>query len=153
LTPEVGFPLFLGVTLALLGGVVWTGYHGRRPVHLTLVTSAILSLGGTIFFAEKLGDHYDLETAGWIYPVHLIIAKACTAAYVLPVVTGILVIRGSSGLRLHRIAAFSVLGLTVLTAITGTWMLLLSERLEVTHRGDVWPSEVRASERATSIPQ
>ena len=152
MTPEAGFLLFLGVTLALLGGVVWTGYRARRPVHLTLVVSAVLALGGTIFFAEQLGDHYDLEAAGWIYPVHLFIAKACTAAYVLPVVTGILVIRRSGSVRLHRIAAFSVLGLTVLTAITGTWMVLVSERLEVTHKSD-WPSEVRASERATSIPQ
>ena len=84
--------------------------------------------------------------------MHLLIAKTCTAAYVLPVVTGILVIRRSGSVRLHRIAAFSVLGLTVLTAITGAWMVLLSERLEVTHKSD-WPSEVRASERATSIPR
>ena len=154
-TPGVGFPLFVGVTLALLGAVVWTGYHGRRPVHIAFVVTAVSSLGVTIFFAEKLGGMYDLEAAGWIYPVHLFIAKTCTAAYVVPVVTGIMTIKNPAKLRLHRIAAFTVLGLTLLTAITGTLMLLASERLQVTEAEDAgpWPSEVRASERATSIPR
>ena len=154
MTPGQGFLGFLVVTLALLGGVVWTGYRDNRPIHITLVVSAVASLGVTIYFAEKLGELYDLESAGWIYPVHLAIAKTCTVAYVLPVITGILTIKKSSNLRLHRISAFTVLGLTVLTAVTGTWMVFASERLEVTNAPPgSWPSEVRASERATSNPQ
>lgn len=152
MSPGVSFLTFLVVTLTLLGAVVWTGFRERRPLHLTFVVSAIASLGVTIYFAEKLGRLYDLEAAGWIYPLHLAIAKVCAVAYVIPVVTGILTIKNSSNLRLHRAAAFTVLGLTVLTAITGTWMLLASEPLEVTDRGD-WPAEVRASERATSTPR
>ena len=150
MTPGIGFISFLAVTLSLLGGVVWTGYAEGRRLHITLVVSAVASLGVTIYFAEKLGDLYDLEGAGWIYPVHLTIAKLCTAAYLLPVVTGLLTIRKASNLRLHRVAAFTVLAFTVLTAITGTWMLLASERLD---GPGAWADEVRASERATSNPR
>ena len=147
MTPGIGFITFLVVTLALLGGVVWTGYREGRKLHIALVVCAVASLGVTIYYAEKLGELYDLESAGWIYPFHLAVAKICTVAYLLPVITGILTIRKASNLRVHRIAAFLVLGFTVLTAVTGTWMVLASERLD---GASAWPEEVRASERATS---
>lgn len=127
---EQGFLTFLVLTLACLGLVVVTGLKAIRRLHLTAVIAAVACLGITIFFAEKMGDHYDLDSAGLITPVHLFIAKACTLAYLGPVVTGILTWRDAGRYRrLHRTLAFTVLGLTVATAVTGTWMLLASERL------------------------
>jgi hypothetical protein len=122
-----GFVAFLAITVLLLGGVVVTGMQKRRPVHLVLVFLALVSLGTTIVFAERLGTHFDLESAGAIYPIHLFVAKATTAAYLLPIVTGIATIRNVDRLRWHRRAAWSVLALTLLTAVTGSWMLLAAE--------------------------
>ena len=129
MSPATGLLAFLALTLALLGTVVWTGLRKRRRTHLTLVLAALGSLTTTIVFAERLGRLYDLEAAGAIYPLHLLIAKLTTAAYLLPVVTGLLTIRRQERIRWHRRCAFLVLGLTVLTAITGSWMLLAAERL------------------------
>lgn len=130
MSAEQGFLAFLVLTLACLGVVVVTGLKARRKAHLAAVVSAVVCLGITIYFAEKMGDHYDLESAGAITPVHLFIAKACTLAYLGPVITGILTWRDAARYRrLHRTLAFTVLGLTVATAVTGTWMVLASTRL------------------------
>lgn len=131
LSPVIGFPLFLLVTVALLGGVVWTGLRARRRTHLRLVAAAVVSLGLAIFFAERLGRLYDLESAGMIYPVHITIAKIATGAYLLPIITGWRTLLNPKHRRMHFWCAMLVLVLTVLTALTGTWMIFAAEPLPV----------------------
>ena len=58
-------------------------------------------------------------------------AKATTAAYLLPLILGPMTAKNRDWLPWHRRVAYLVLLLTVLTAITGTWMLFASERLPV----------------------
>jgi len=128
-SPEVGFVTFLGLTLVLLGVVVATGLAARRRVHLVAVALAVVSLGTTIYHAERMGDLYDLAAAGSITPVHLAIAKLTTLAYLAPVVTGVLTIRDARWRPRHRLVAFVVLAMTVATAVTGTWMVLAAPRL------------------------
>ena len=129
MSPAAGFVAFFLVTLAFLAGVVASGRKGARRVHVRLVAGAVLSLGITIFYAEQLGDRYDLESAGWITPFHLSIAKATTAAYLLPVFSGIRLWRRDSGRGLHRALAYAVLALTLATAASGTAMILSAEPL------------------------
>ena len=129
MTSERGFVAFLALTLVLLAAVVWSGLRARRIVHLPCVALTLASLGVTIYFAEQMGEHYDLESAGWITPLHLTLAKLTTLAYLAPLVTGILTLRDAGWRRRHRVCAFVVLALTVATAVTGTWMLLAAERL------------------------
>ena len=129
MTPGRGFVAFLALTLVLLAAVVWTGLRARRRVHLPCVAATLAALGATIWFAEQMGELYDLESAGLITPVHLWLAKGTTLLYLAPLVTGILTIRDARWRPRHRVAAFTVLALTVATAVTGTWMLLASERL------------------------
>ncbi len=123
------FVAFLGLTLALLGGVVFTGRRAKRRAHLVFVGLALAALGTTIFFAEKLGDHYDLDAAGFVKPLHLTIAKFTTLAYLAPLCLGFLTTRNRKWFRWHKRAAYLVLALTGLTSITGTWMLLAAESL------------------------
>jgi hypothetical protein len=129
MTPGRGFVAFLALTLVLLAAVVWTGLRARRRVHLPCVAATLAALGATIWYAEQMGELYDLESAGLITPVHLWLAKGTTLLYLAPLVTGILTIRDARWRPRHRVAAFTVLALTVATAVTGTWMLLASERL------------------------
>lgn len=129
MTPTIGFLTFLGTTLALLGCTVATGLRAKRKPHVLFVALSVASLGVTIYFAERLGELYDLESAGWITPVHLAIAKVATLAYLLPVVTGIRLWFGQGSRRVHFWVAMGVLGLTVVTAVTGSWMVLASEPL------------------------
>lgn len=124
MTPGAGFLTFLGLTLACLGGAVVTGRAAKRKVHLTWVAGAVTGLGTTIYFAEELGKLYDLEAAGWIYPFHLLLAKVTAGAYMVVIGSGIATIRKASRRKTHGRIAYSVLFLTVMTAITGTWMLL-----------------------------
>src|SRR5262245_51847778 len=129
MTAERGFVLFLALTLVLLVAVVWTGLRALRRVHIPCVAATLASLGTTIVFAERMGDHYDLAAAGLITPVHLWLAKATTLAYPAPLATGVLTLRDARWRPRHRVCAFVVLALTVATACTGTWMLLAAQRL------------------------
>jgi hypothetical protein len=124
MSPLVGFLVFLGLTLCGLGGVFWTGMHARRRQHIPLVVITICMLGAAIFYAEQMGKGLDLEAAGRIYPVHMFLAKSTTLAYLAPVVTGIMTLRAERWRRVHRPIAWTVLTLTLLTAVTGTWMAL-----------------------------
>ena len=124
-----GFVLFLLLTLGCLAGAVSSGLRAKRRVHLTCVAGAVACLGLTIHFALGVGKLYDLAAAGWITPVHLWMAKVATASYLLPVASGLRTIYHPPTRKLHRKIAFLVLSLTVLTAITGTWMLLAARRL------------------------
>lgn len=129
MSPEAGFVGCLVLTLALLGLVVWSGHRARRRVHLPCVAATLVALGATIWFAETMGEHYDLASAGLITPVHLGLAKLTTLFYLGPLVTGLLTLRDPAWRPRHRVLAFVTLALTVATAVTGTWMLLASERL------------------------
>ena len=128
-SPTVGFLTFLGLTVVLLVFVTWTGLAGRRALHIPLVITTVVSLAVAIVYAKQLGTLYDIESAGVITPVHLTLAKITTAAYLAPVVTGVALLRGREVRRWHRWVAFTVLGMTLITTVTGAWMILASERL------------------------
>jgi hypothetical protein len=129
LDPTTGFLSTLAMTLVFLGCAVVTGYRARRALHLTSVGGAVAMLAATIHFALELGELYDLESAGVITPIHLTMAKVNTAAYLLPVVTGLRTLRDPAGRKLHGRVAWAVLVMTVLTSATGGLMLLWAERL------------------------
>ena len=129
MSPALSFVLALVVTLGLLTCVVVTGLRKKRKPHITFVVLALLSLGATIWRAERLGEHYDLESAGAITEIHLMLAKLCVCAYLLPVATGLLSLRRPRLVTWHGRLAFLALGLTIASAVTGTAMLLLSEPL------------------------
>lgn len=124
-----GFLGSLALTLCGLGLVFWSGMRARLRVHLPAVACTVALLGLTIWFAERLGGEYDLEAAGAIKPVHLLLAKLATAAYLAPLATGVLTWRNRRWRPVHRVAACATLALTVSAAVTGTWMLLAAEPL------------------------
>ncbi|MCB9916675.1 MAG: hypothetical protein H6828_16245 [Planctomycetes bacterium] len=130
MTPVQGFLVFLVITLAFLGAAVVSGLRAKRAVHLPCVAGAVLALLVTIYYAEKLGGEYDLKTAGVITPIHLFLAKLTTLGYLLPVFTGVRTLRNQAGRKLHGRVAFAVLFMTVVTAATGTAMVLMSEPLQ-----------------------
>lgn len=129
MSPDQGFVVFLVTTVALLALVLATGLRARRKVHIFAVVLMFASLGVTIFFAEKLGDEYDLESAGLITPIHLALAKITTIGYLLPVATGIRATRNPSGRKLHGRIAFVLVAMTLVTTGTGLAMVLLSQRI------------------------
>ena len=131
MSPDLGFPLFLGLTVVLLIAVVATGRAAKLRMHLPLVGLALASLGVTIYFAEQLGDFYDLESAGVITHVHLTVAKVTTALYLFPLVTGVLTLRNRRYKQWHGWAAGVTLTMTVVTAVTGSMMIWLADRLPV----------------------
>lgn len=135
MSATVGFSTFLVLTVLLLAGVVATGLKARRRLHVPLVALTVASLGITIFFAEQLGREYDLDSAGAIKPIHLTLAKITTLAYVLPLATGLRTIFRPTARAWHRRFAFLVLGMTVLTLITGALMIALAEPLAVPGTG------------------
>ena len=127
MSPTVGFVVFLALTLGGLGCTVVTGLRARRRLHIPSVVFSIACLAVTIVYAKKLGDQFDLKSAGWITPFHLTLAKVTTALYLVPIATGIATIFRPATRRWHRRFAFLVLALTVATAITGTAMILLAD--------------------------
>lgn len=130
MSADVGFVLFFALTLVFLGLVVATGLRAKRRWHLLFVACALASLVATIVWALRLGEHYDLRSAGVITPIHLFIAKMATVAYVFPLLTGLRTIFHPKTRSLHRKCAFVALGLTVLAAITGVLMLAMATRID-----------------------
>ena len=129
MNPGVGVCSFLAATLICLTGAVITGRASRRKAHLCIVTLTVPCLALAIYFAEQLGQLYDLEAGGWIYPFHLLVAKVTTASYLVVIGSGLATLKLVSRRKTHARIAYSVLVLTGLTAITGTWMLLAATRL------------------------
>ena len=127
--PTTGFLVFLALTLVALGATVLSGLRARLRLHLPCVAASVVLLGTTIWFAEQLGEEFDLESAGAITPIHLSIAKIATLAYLLPLVSGVMTYRDRKHRKLHFVLALLVLALTVAAAATGTAMLMLSDRL------------------------
>jgi len=117
------------VTLSLALSAVLTGRAGRRRAHVWLVGAMFASLLVTILCAERLGRSYDLKAAGVITPVHLMLAKITTLAYLGPVITGVCLWRNPRWRTRHRRAVAVALGLTAVALVTGTWMILAAERL------------------------
>jgi hypothetical protein len=124
-----GFLAFLGLTLVALAATVATGLKARVRVHMGCVVASVVFLGVTIWFAEKLGAEYDLETAGWVTPVHLALAKLATLSYLLPIASGWATLRDRRRRRAHLVLALLTLLLTVAAAGTGTAMILVAEPL------------------------
>ena len=124
-----GFLLFLALTLVALGVTVVSGFKARRKIHIPAVAVSVVLLLVTIYYAEQLGTQYDLKAAGVIYPIHLFFAKTSTPAYLLPIITGIRTLKKPTMIVWHKRLAFLVLILTVLSAGTGTAMVLMSDKL------------------------
>jgi len=125
----VGFIAFFALTLGGLAATVTTGLKARVRIHIACVATTVALLGITIYFAEQLGQRYDLKSAGVITPVHLALAKIATASYLLPVASGIATLRNRRWRRMHLTLAVITLTLTVGAAGTGTAMLLMSDPL------------------------
>jgi len=123
------FISLLVLTLVLLSGAVASGLGRRRRTHFALVASVFVSLGLTIWAAERLGTIYDFASAGLMKPIHLALAKAASLSYLLPLITGIRLLRGAGSRGAHRLSAFFAILLTVIAAVTGVWMILLATPL------------------------
>jgi hypothetical protein len=129
MTPVIGFLVFLCATVVLLLAVVLTGRAAARRAHLVLVALTLASLGTTVYWAERLGEGYDLEAAGAITPVHLFLAKVTVFAYLGPLISGVRTLKRPDVRPLHRKLAYLALALTVVTFVTGSWMVLAATPL------------------------
>jgi len=125
----IAFSTFFLLTVVLLVATAWTGKLARRRAHLSLVACTISSLSATIYYAVQLGDSYNLESAGTIYHVHMILARVATLSYVAPIVSGIATIRNGRHRALHGKIALMVIVLTVSAACTGVWMIMSAEKI------------------------
>ena len=86
-------------------------------------------LGITIVYAIQIGKVYDLRTAGIITPIHLTLAKITTGAFLVPIVLGVRAWKNGGMVPLHKKLAWIVLVMTLLCAITGTIMILRSDKV------------------------
>lgn len=124
------FVLAFGLTLFSLIGVMATGLmwrkKRRRSLHLSLVGVTLGLLVWTIVAAYDLGEHYILEDAGWVFYVHMTLARLGTLSLILPAFTGLMVMRSGRHHRIHRVGAFLTFGLIAAAAITGFWMIALA---------------------------
>ena len=105
----------------------------RGPLHgipfgvkdLFTVTGTRTTWGSDSFADQRIDEDSDLvvrlREAGAV-----LIAKLATAAYLAPIVTGVRLLSDPRRIGTHRIAAYGTLGLTILTAITGCWMVIAS---------------------------
>lgn len=128
------FVLAFGLTLASLVVTMITGLRWRikrrRKLHMGSVVMALGFFAWTIATAYKLGALYDLDGAGWIYPVHMVLARTGTAFLLLPVISGVCVLKTGKHHARHRMLAFVAFGTVTLAAITGFLMLYMAPYIE-----------------------
>ena len=106
---EQRFAASVVLTVLFLVLVVVTGLKGRRRTHVSLVVVAFGLLASSIYYAERMGALYDLESAGVITPIHLTLAKITVIAFLFPVVTGVRTWRNPAVKSLHRRVAILAL--------------------------------------------
>jgi len=130
MTPLVTFVLSFLATLAALIGVLLTSLgwrkRRRRAQHLSLVALSLALLAWTIHEALLLGAHYDLEAAGWIFHVHMLLARVATVSLLIPALGGLVILRTGRHHKAHRIAAYTAVALVALAAATGFWMIAVA---------------------------
>jgi hypothetical protein len=122
--PLIAFVTAVSFTVMFLIAVVVTGMRGKIGVHVPLVLATFICLAATIVFALQLGTLYDLQAAGAITTIHKVLANIATISFLAPVITGIRTLKSRENRRAHLLAALVALGLTVITLITGTLMLM-----------------------------
>jgi hypothetical protein len=127
----------LAVTVACLGGVVWSGITHRRDVHYRFIVAFLASLGVAIWRAEAYGEGLVFEgTSLTLHRIHM--GAVAATALVLPAVvwTGVRLAR-PGGARAagrgeprpaHRRASTLFVLLILLTSALGTAMTLLATR-------------------------
>jgi len=102
---------------------VVTGRAARRKIHLRFVALTVICLSLTIYYAKQLGQLYHLERLGWIHDFHLLISRVTSASYLVVIGSGLATLKRASRRKTHSRIAYSVLTLTVVTAVTGVWMI------------------------------
>lgn len=122
------FWVFFALTLAGLGTALWMGLRRRRRAHLRFAPVALVLLGVTIFFAERMGR-------ARVFPaeqmrIHLWFAKSA-ALLVLPVLASGIVLARRPGpapraRRAHRVCVALFLLAAVVATGTGIWVFSLS---------------------------
>ncbi len=113
-----------GTTVALLATSLWTGWTGRRRLHLRLAPTALVVLAVTIVLTERLASvrHFPPQEM----EIHLWFAKI-GAALALPVlVTGLVLIRRPGWRRAHRVCVLLFLTGVLVATGTGIWVFSLS---------------------------
>ena len=128
-SPVFGFVVGVLVTVVLLAAVLFTGFTAQRKRHIPLVVLYFVALGTTIFFAERMGRELDLEAAGAITTIHLTLAKITTLSWVFPVITGVRTLRHPERKKQHRTVALVLVAMTVVTLVTGLWMVSAAQPL------------------------
>ena len=127
--PVPAFLTALVTTVVFLVGAAVMGRKRLIKQHVILVGCAVVSLGVAIVFALRVGEIYDLEAAGAITPIHLNLARITTAAYLWPLLTGPLAVKGRVSPRVHRTGAYVAIVLTLAATVTGALMLMGAEPL------------------------
>lgn len=134
MTPLLAFVLAFLATLAALVGVLITGLRWRirrrRRLHLSLVALSLFLLAWTIHEAYALGHLYDLAAAGWIFHVHMLLARVATVSLLIPTIGGFVILRTGRHHAAHRAAAVTAVTLVTLAALTGFWMVAVAPAIE-----------------------
>lgn len=122
------FLLALGLTVAALGLVVWTGASRRRRAHYASVVAMAAALAWAIREAERLGRGLLFEgAAGRVQDVHMLAVAVTFVLVPALLVTGVALARGRERARTaHRRLAVAFVVAVLITCGLGTAMTLLA---------------------------
>lgn len=124
LTAAYPFYLSFALTLGVVAVAAVLGRLARRRPHVATATVAGVLLAYTVYLAEMLGTVVIIPRR--LLVVHLVFANLAALAFIVVVVSGVRLFRSdqSARRRWHRGAVIAFIALTVLSAGTGTHMLM-----------------------------
>jgi drug/metabolite transporter (DMT)-like permease len=107
-------------TVLLLLASLFTGWMGRRRLHLWLGPLTLVSLAIAIVLTEELMRRYVFPPGA--LATHLVFAKAGGLLALPVIVTGIWLWRDERGRKWHRAAVLIWLAAVLMATGTGLWM-------------------------------
>jgi hypothetical protein len=118
---QTGLFVSLGVTVLLLAVALVFAFKHKPRAHIGCICGFLACFLVTLYFAETLGQRYDLsQPSKWI---HLSLAIWTTLFTLAPITTGLQHWRGKWKVQTHKRLAW-VWGACLLAALgTGIWML------------------------------
>jgi hypothetical protein len=126
--PYIALASFLGLTVLLIAADLWTGFRGRRRLHVACALTTVLSFAIAVFFAEQVGQHWKFDPPIYLY-IHLSAAYTATALALMTVMSGTLHFFRKMGRTWHKRLALLFVVFVLLSTGTALLMFQYGHRL------------------------
>lgn len=123
--PVMAFVIALGIAVAFLALVIWSGKTHRRRLHYVFVPCLLVALTVAIRYAEWTGRFWDFPAVP--LRIHLSLAYTATVSTLVAAISGLLHIAGKLTRKAHARLSWGAVLFILLATCTGVWIFAVGE--------------------------